>query len=120
MTGKKRMPIFGFLGALVILLQLGWGNEGLASTSPVEPVELNTATVEELCALPGIGPKKAEAIVALRQKQRIVRPTQLLRVKGIGPKILEKLRPYIRIEASSKGGTAASHAHKKPTAPPVH
>lgn len=118
MTGQRRMSFFSVLGAALLLLQLGWVAEVSASKSPGEPVELNTATVEELCALPGIGPKKAEAIVALRQKQRIVRPTQLLRVKGIGPKILEKLRPHIRIEPSPKGVTGPSAAKKKTQSPP--
>jgi competence ComEA-like helix-hairpin-helix protein len=104
MNGGIRLPLLGFLGALVLLFHLGWSGDAAANKPPVAPVDLNSATVEQLCTLPGIGPKKAEAIVTLREKQRFVRPTQLLRVKGIGPKILEKLRPHIRIEPPANQG----------------
>lgn len=60
-------------------------------------VELNSAGVEELCTLPGIGPKKAEAIIAYRERQPFTRVTQLLRIKGIGARTLERLRPFIYV-----------------------
>lgn len=118
MTGGNRISLLAFVGAALLLLQLGWADPAAAAEAPVDPVELNTASVEELCSLPGIGPKKAEAIVALRQKQRIIRPTQLLRVKGIGPKILEKLRPHIRIEPPPKAVTTPGGG-KKPKQSPL-
>ena len=65
-------------------------------------VELNSASVDELCLLPGIGPKKAEAIIALRDRYAFTRVTQLLRVRGIGRKTLERLRAYIYIEPLTK------------------
>ncbi|RME82040.1 MAG: ComEA family DNA-binding protein, partial [Caldilineae bacterium] len=58
------------------------------------PVDLNTATAEELEALPGIGPKTAEAIIEGRPYSAV---DDLLRVKGIGEKTLEKLRPYVTV-----------------------
>jgi competence ComEA-like helix-hairpin-helix protein len=73
-----------------------------AGKAPAEPVALNTATVEELCTLPGIGPKKAEAIVRLRSQHRFVRVTQLLQVKGIGRKTLEKLKPHLVLDATGQ------------------
>jgi competence ComEA-like helix-hairpin-helix protein len=66
-------------------------------------VELNTATQEELCTLPGIGPRKAQAILALRKKRPFTRVTQLLEVRGIGRKTLERLKPYIRLEGPGGG-----------------
>ena len=59
-------------------------------------VILNRADASELRRLPGIGAKRAEAIVALRQKLggRFKRVSDLLRVKGIGPKGLKKLEPH--------------------------
>jgi len=53
--------------------------------------------VRTLCTLPGIGPKKAEAIVALRQKRPLTRVTQLLQVRGIGPRILDRLRGRVTL-----------------------
>ncbi len=60
-------------------------------------VNINTATEEELCLLPGIGPKKAAAIVDARSRKSFDSPKQLLRVKGIGRKSLKRLLPYVTV-----------------------
>jgi competence protein ComEA len=61
-------------------------------------VNLNTATETELCRLPGIGPSRAEAILALRQRvQRFRSVDDLVRVKGIGRASMRKLRPYLTL-----------------------
>lgn len=62
-----------------------------------EPLDINRAGVEELKLLPGIGPKKAEAIVAERQKRPFRSVDDLRRVPGIGPKTLANLRPYVMV-----------------------
>jgi competence protein ComEA len=62
------------------------------------PLDLNQATAEELQRLPGIGPKLSAAIVAVREKQPFAGIEELRRVKGIGAKTLEKLRPFVTIE----------------------
>jgi competence protein ComEA len=67
-----------------------------APTLPTQIVNINTASAADLDALPGIGPKLAEAIVAHRQQYGpFRRPEDLLQVKGIGEKRLQKIRPYI-------------------------
>jgi len=59
-------------------------------------LDLNLATVAELEGLPGIGPSKAEAIAAYRKaKGRFNAVDELLNVKGIGPKMFEKLKPLV-------------------------
>ena len=59
-------------------------------------VDLNTATVEELDTLPGIGPVTAAAIVAWRDANgRFSSVDQLGDVDGIGPARLEKLRDLV-------------------------
>ena len=56
------------------------------------PVHINTATVDELCALNGVGPKLAEKIVGVRESQGPFKtPSDLKKVPGIGEKKLEKL-----------------------------
>lgn len=61
-------------------------------------VDLNTASVEQLDALPGVGPITAAAIVAWRQAHgKFTSVDQLADVDGIGPARLEKLRPLVRV-----------------------
>lgn len=65
---------------------------------PVGPVDLNTATVEQLDALPGVGPVRAAAIVAWRTANgKFTSVDQLGEVDGIGPARLDKLRPLVRV-----------------------
>jgi competence ComEA-like helix-hairpin-helix protein len=59
-------------------------------------VDVNTADVEELTRIPGIGPKTAEAIVAYRKDVGPFKTVEdLIEVKGIGPKKLETIRPFL-------------------------
>ncbi len=66
--------------------------------SSAEAVNLNTATVQQLDALPGVGPVTAAAIVAWREANgKFTSVDQLGEVDGIGPARLEKLRPLVRV-----------------------
>ncbi len=68
-----------------------------ADTGPVY-VNLNTASQTELERLPRIGPKTAERIIALRDEiGRFSDPDQLKRVKGIGVKTMDRLRPLVHV-----------------------
>jgi competence protein ComEA len=60
---------------------------------------LNAASAEELTKLPGVGLKRAQAIVALRTKlKRFRQVTELLRVKGIGPRGLKRMLPHLVLD----------------------
>ena len=61
---------------------------------------LNRASVTELRRIPGVGAKRAQAIVDLRTKLggRFKRTTDLLRVKGIGVKSLKKMEAYMVLD----------------------
>jgi len=64
-----------------------------------DPVILNTATEADLKRLSGIGPKRAEAILALRARLgRFHAVEDLLKVKGIGRATLKRLRPMLRVD----------------------
>jgi competence protein ComEA len=62
-------------------------------------VILNRAGAAELQRLPGIGAKRATAILALRQRLgRFRRASDLLRIKGVGPKLLERMLPRLVLD----------------------
>ena len=65
-------------------------------------LNLNTATEEELQLLPGVGPSKAERIVAWRKKNGgFKRVADLRKVKGFGYKTLKKLEPFLDIKGDT-------------------
>ena len=64
-----------------------------------EPVNLNTAGVEELMTLPGIGEKRAADIIADREENGPFRfVEEITRVKGIGEETLAELIDYVTVE----------------------
>ena len=62
------------------------------------PINVNTATADELQRLPDIGAVKAQAIVASRATAPFQTVDDLDKVKGIGPKTVEKLRPFVVVK----------------------
>jgi competence ComEA-like helix-hairpin-helix protein len=80
-------------------LMLGWLLIALpaVATAP-KPLDLNRASAAELEALPGIGAAKAAAIVAHRDASGAFRSVdELEAVRGIGPALVEKLRPHVTL-----------------------
>jgi competence protein ComEA len=59
-------------------------------------INLNTATVDQLATLPGIGPKTAERIIEYRTKSGgFKKIEELMNVKGIGEKSFLKIKPLV-------------------------
>ena len=83
---------------------------------PGEKIDLNTASVDELRRLPGIGAKRAEQIVALRDKRPFRRVTELRRVRGVGKKTLRRLLPHLKVTPPPKTAQASKKKRKKPAA----
>ncbi len=77
---------------------------------PAAPINLNTATSEELQLVPGIGPVTAEKILQMRKSYGAFKSVDDLRaVRGIGPKRLEKMRKYLTVgKAASAEQTRVS------------
>jgi competence protein ComEA len=69
-----------------------------ASGSPGQPVDLNTATLEQLDGLPGVGPVLAQRIIDWRTAHnRFSSVDELTEVSGIGERTLADLRPLVRV-----------------------
>jgi competence protein ComEA len=68
------------------------------SSSPAGPVHLNTATLQELDSLPGIGPVTAQKILDYREAHGAFRSIEELdAIAGIGPTRLEQLREVVQL-----------------------
>ena len=98
---------------------------GLAAKKkpPAAPINLNTATSEELQQVPGIGPVTAEKILQMRKSYGAFKSVDDLRaVRGIGPKRLEKMRKYLTVGKAASQSKPASASKpvtpSKPTVPP--
>ncbi len=84
---------------------------------PEAPVNLNTATSEELQLVPGIGPVTAEKILQMRKSYGAFKSVDDLRaVRGIGPKRLEKMRKYLTV-GKAASSTKPATAPKPATSP---
>jgi comEA protein len=60
-------------------------------------IDINKATKSELEKLPRVGPKTAQLILDYRKSQGGFKSiSELLDIKGIGPKTLEKIQPYLK------------------------
>ena len=107
--------IVGLLVAmLLVLLGIHWLRLSRWGSAPVElsslqpreyyySLDINTASWVEWSQLDGIGEKLARRIVADRDERGLFRnPDDVNRVRGIGPKLMERIRPFLR------GGTEAT------------
>ena len=61
------------------------------------PIDINEATIEDLDAIPHVGQALANRIIAFRTESGTFKNIEeLLEVKGIGPRILEEIKPYLK------------------------
>ncbi|MDF1545117.1 MAG: helix-hairpin-helix domain-containing protein [bacterium] len=60
-------------------------------------VDPNSSPADSLELLPGIGPVLADRIIAYRENQRFETEIDLINVNGIGPRLFERLRPYLKV-----------------------
>lgn len=75
------------------------GNMAGAGNASEVSVNINTAGVEELCSLPGVGEGRAKAIIEYREKQGGFRKKEdIMQVSGIGEKIYARMEAYLTVE----------------------
>lgn len=90
---------------------------------PAQLVNINAATSEELQLVPGIGPSTAEKILQMRKSYGPFKSVDdLLAIRGLGPKRLEKMRKYL-VAGNSNSNNASPAAGctgcAKPKPPPA-
>lgn len=112
----------GLLIALLLgLLGIHWVRLSRWGTAPVElssqkpreyyySLDINTASWVEWSQLDGIGETLARRIVADREERGLFHdPEEVNRVRGIGPKLMDRIRPFLR------GGTDAVATEERVT-----
>ena len=97
----KRKLIARFCMPVVMLfvVSLLLGSTAFADNAGQGMVDLNAATVKELSALPGIGKKRAAAIVAYRSENGMfANVDDIKKIEGIGKKTFNKLKERLVVE----------------------
>ena len=116
-----RSPAFRVLLFLGLIL-FAFSRESFAKKKqPEKPVNINTASSEELQTVPGIGPVTAEKILHMRKSYGAFKSVDdLLAIRGIGPKRLEKMRKFLTVgkAVASKTAPPATKAAPSPERPP--
>jgi competence protein ComEA len=102
------------LRAAAAVALLGGASPALATfevkkpLGPNDRIDLNRASTVELMRLPGVGQKKALAIVALRTRQPFRKPEEVVAVKGLGPAWFAKVKAHLVVGAPLAGAPAAA------------
>lgn len=90
---------FIFAAASLLFLFSGAGR-AQKKNPPAKPMDLNSASAEELRQVPGIGPATAKSIINFREKSGPFRRVEdLLAIRGISKQALERMRPYVTVGA---------------------
>ena len=92
----------------------------VAALQPAEPVNINTATVEQLTELPRIGEVTATRIVEWREENGPFSSTEeLMNVQGIGERTFERLRPHVTVGEPDGQESAAVRSTRPERTSPV-
>ena len=98
---KQALGAMALMLALLVLTPMVVA--GADSDASDTTIELNGATVDELKALPGVGKVIADRIVAWRDEHGPFRSVDdLLKVKGIGERSFQRLRPHVVVDRQSE------------------
>jgi competence ComEA-like helix-hairpin-helix protein len=83
---------------------------------PLKPVNINTASAEQLQQVPGIGPATADKILQMRKSYGAFKDVDdLVSIRGIGKKRLDKMRKYLTVgkSAAQKSNQGSQHSPSK-------
>ena len=111
-----RSPILRGLLCFSLLLFLCAVVSANKKKPPAKPVNINTATSEELQQVPGIGPATAQKILQMRKSYGPFKSVDdLLAIRGLGEKRLDKMRKYLTVGKANGPRTGAPST--KPASP---
>src|SRR2546430_2511992 len=116
-----RSPSLRVLLCLWLILFLSAAASAGKKKPPAKPVNINTANAEELQQVPGIGPATAQKILQMRKSYGAFKSVDdLLALRGLGPKRLEKMRKYLTVgkPAPAKSGALPAKATLPGEKPP--
>src|ERR1700727_2657586 len=102
----SRRAAFALLCFALIGFRLGSGAASFSATKkpPAHPIDINSANSAQLQEVPGIGPATADKILQMRKSYGAFKSVDdLLSVRGIGPKRLEKMRKYLVAGHAAQG-----------------
>jgi competence ComEA-like helix-hairpin-helix protein len=110
---SRAQLFFGLLALCFILESIS----GATKKPPLKPININTANSDELQQVPGIGPATAEKILQMRKSYGAFKSVDdLLSIRGIGKKRLEKMRKYLTVSKSTSLNKPACPGCAKPSA----
>jgi competence protein ComEA len=118
MSGKRNVA--RLLVGLTCCLLLCLAQDLLAKKKPpAHPVNLNTASSAELQQVPGIGPSTADKILQMRKSYGAYKSVDdLLAIRGIGQKRLDKMRKYLTVGKAPLTKAASAKPVTPPKPPP--
>jgi competence protein ComEA len=96
--------VSGVVRAVAVAAALGAAAPAAAAKRPLAPgdrVDLNRAGIQELMRLPGVGERRAQAIVAHRARQPFRRPEDVVAVKGLGRAWFARVKGHLLVGPTS-------------------
>src|SRR5260370_3079379 len=110
-------PVLRVLLSLCLILFFSSAASFAKKKPPLKPVNINTANSEELQQVPGIGPATAQKILQMRKSYgAFKRVDDLLPIRGLGRKRLDKIRKYLTVLNAAAPKTAQPAANPAPPA----
>jgi comEA protein len=93
--------VFAVAAASLLVLSMASAN-AQKKHLPAAPVNLNSASAEQLEQVPGIGPATAKSIIDFREKSGpFKRVEDVLAIRGISKRALERMRPYLTVNPAA-------------------
>ena len=115
----SRSAVLRVLCLLSLVLFLSAAVNANKKKPPVRPVNINTATSEELQLVPGIGPATAQKILQMRKSYGPFKSVDdLLAIRGLGEKRLDKMRKYLTVGKTNSSKVDAPPAKPAATSEP--